>query len=170
MHNKLNHEPINGKRICLRLLEDRDVEQIRLWRNQDDIRKWFKDSRLIETQQQKAWYEGYKSRETDYLYIVEMRDLDRQSVGQLGINNIDWQAGSAEYGRLLAGDQLTRRKGIFYEASCLLLQYWKDTYGIVDYLLEVKTDNVRAISLYNQLGFKRDSEKDGFYSMHLSLK
>ncbi len=167
--NKLKHEPIKGKRVSLRLLEERDIDQIRFWRNQDDIRIWFKNSRILDAAEHTAWYQKYKNLSTDYLYILESSDFENQAIGQVGIYNIDWQKKRAEYGRILAGNRVAQGKGLFYEASCLLFQFWKRTYGISDYFLEVKADNRRAIRLYNRLGFEVSGAKEGFNSMKLTL-
>lgn len=167
MQKKLSHPPIEGKQVRLRLLEASDVEQVRLWRNAEHIRVWFKDDRIIDPAQQRAWYEKYKLLSDDYIYIVEWRDLNWQPIGQVAIYHIDWECKKAEFGRILVGNQEASAKGLLYEASSLIIGFWKEMFGIVSYFLEVRTNNLRAIHLYKMLGFEVESESNGYLTMCL---
>jgi RimJ/RimL family protein N-acetyltransferase len=167
---KHNHEPIEGKRIRLRLIDAADIETTRYWRNKDHIRKWFVHDGIIQPEQQKAWFEKYQLVDNDFVYIVESRGAKRwEPIGQISIYNIDSEKHTAEYGRLIAGEDICAGKGFFYEASKLMIDYWHRHHDIRTVTLEVKSDNSRAIHLYEQLGFTKDGEADGIVKMHVAL-
>ena len=167
--SKLKHQPIEGEKVRIRLLEDSDVEHIRTWRNQEHVRKWFKDSRVIEPEQQHIWYERYKKANDDYLYIVESRELNWLPVGQVGLCRINLTSKFAEYGRMIINDEALGRKGMIHEASKLLFQYWHNTYEIENFLAAIKADNHRSIWLCSLLGFAPLEEVDGYLNMQLAL-
>ncbi len=153
----------------LRLLEDRDAERIRLWRNQAHIRMWYRYNKEIKPHEHRAWYEKYKIQDNAYLYIVETRESNWKPFGQLGIYKINWSSRSAEFGWILVGEVPPRGRGMMHEAAILLFEFWSDTYGIENYLLEVKADNERAIRFYKLLGFQTKQKTEGFLTMRLRL-
>jgi diamine N-acetyltransferase len=168
--DKLSHLPIEGAQVRIRLLEERDLEQIRIWRNQDHIRKWFNDSRVIEPEQQRLWYERYRTLTDDYLYIVESRELDWKPIGQIGICRVDLESKSAEYGRMIAGEKSVSKKGHIYEASALLFDFWHKKYDISKFWATIKADNERSIHVCTLLGFLPGEEVDGQLYMSLCLE
>jgi RimJ/RimL family protein N-acetyltransferase len=167
---KVIHKPIEGERVRLRLLTQADIEMTRRWRNQDNVRKWFVYSDIIQSDQQRDWFAKYQKIENDYVYVVEERVLNEwKPAGQISLYAIDWQKGTAEYGRIMAGDEARAGKGLFFDASLLMMQFWHASHGISDFFLEVKSDNVRARKLYDKLGFVEESEKDGVVAMRRVL-
>lgn len=168
MPTQSKHGPIEGTNIRLRLLEGSDIELTRTWRNQDHIRKWFVYSEIITEWQQASWFEKYQTLGDDYVYVVEQRTENGwKPVGQISVYAIDHNKKSAEYGRILVGDGAAGGKGLFFEASTLMLDYWKTNHQITNFFLEVKSDNDRAIRLYERIGFVREGEKDGYLAMRL---
>lgn len=157
--------PIEKGRIRLRLLEATDLPMTLRWRNEDHIRKWFVHSKVISPDQHQKWYEQYSQRDDDYVFIIEEKQNFQKPVGQVSIYKIDWNCRSAEFGRLLIGEQKAQRKGIAKEATGLLLNYAFTTLGIDEVELLVKKDNKPAIAIYRSLGFCKVSDSDDLKKM-----
>jgi hypothetical protein len=60
--SKRDLQPIDGDRVRLRLLTERDLPLTLAWRNQDHIRRWFFSSDLITPEQHQSWYWRYLER------------------------------------------------------------------------------------------------------------
>lgn len=142
-----------GARVRLRLLEEADLPQTLAWRNQDHIRRWFLHSEVITPAQHRTWFEGYRERDDDFVFVIEeTRDL-RKPIGQVSLYRIDWDRHRAEYGRLLISEADAAGRGLAREATDVLLRYATTTWGIGEITLEVFADNAAAIAIYSASGF-----------------
>jgi len=150
----------------LRLIERGDLEMTRAWRNRPDIRCWFRMSDEISAEHHAAWFERYRDRDDEYLFIVEHNAVP---VGQVGLCRIDREAGTAEYGRLLLGERGSLGKGIAQRASATLFEIAREVFGLRSLTLEVRGNNERAIALYRKLAFVNDGFRDGFLVMTCEL-
>src|SRR5262245_34000210 len=63
--------PLARGRIRLRLLDERDLPMTLLWRNQDHIRRWLFDSRVISPEEHRAWFDQYRERDDDFVFVIE---------------------------------------------------------------------------------------------------
>src|SRR5262245_28182771 len=96
--------------VRLRLLEAADLEMTLAWRNQDHIRRWFFYADVISWAMHTSWYEQYKTRDDDFVFIIEETRTLQKPVGQVALYHVDWVEKRAEYGRLLIGAPDARGK------------------------------------------------------------
>lgn len=163
MHNEMPKQkitPIESERIILRLLEKTDLSQTLAWRNQDHIRIWFNNTEVVAEKDHYAWFETYLNLDNDFVFVILAKDLDHICIGQISIYNIDWEVGSAEFGRLIIGHQLARGKGYAKEAIHLLLEFGFLQMGLRKVYLEVKEKNDPAIKIYKKAGFVEYKRKN----------
>jgi len=147
--------PLVGDNCCLRMLEENDIERLRRWRNQDAIRKWFVQSDPISPEQQRSWWEKYRHRADDYVFVIEETAENMGPVGSVALYNIDMENKRAEYGRLMIGEGEAHGKGLAKAATRLLLQFAFDQLGLNEVYLDVFPDNGPAIAVYRDCGFKQ---------------
>jgi RimJ/RimL family protein N-acetyltransferase len=150
-----------GDQVVLRLLEQNDLPLTLLWRNQDNIRKWFINTDILQEDKHLAWFEHYKNLDNDFVFLILAKDLNNQPVGQISLYNINWEICHAEYGRLMIGNPIARGKGYAKQATTLLLDFAFNILNINEVILEVKPDNKAAIAVYQSAGFvitKQSSE------------
>lgn len=157
--------PVDSELIRLRLLEEKDLELTRSWRNQEHIRRWFFNQDLITPDQQQNWYAGYKDRDDDFIFIIEDKSLQNDPVGQISIYHIDWASLRGEYGRLMIGDPRGHGKGLAKEATRLVLQLASNVLRLQEIYLEVFADNQSAISVYQACQFKVVGQKENIVTM-----
>jgi diamine N-acetyltransferase len=151
--------------ICLRPLGLDDLPLTLAWRNRDEARIWFKNSAIISTEMHHAWFEGYERKNSDYVFIIE---AGATPVGQASVYNIDMRTGSAEVGRFLAAPE-HRGKGYVNAACAALLTLCKDYLHLDQLYLEVFSNNLRAIRLYEHHGFLITQRQDNLLRMERKL-
>jgi UDP-4-amino-4,6-dideoxy-N-acetyl-beta-L-altrosamine N-acetyltransferase len=144
--------PLGNTSVCLRLLTKADLPQTLEWRNLDHIRIWFFHSDIISLENHLAWFEKYKEKDDDFVFII----IDTQTnhaVGQIALYHIDWKQKRAEYGRLIIGAPEARGKGFAKIATRLLVAYAFENLGLEEIYLEVLEGNLAARKVYEQCGF-----------------
>lgn len=147
--------------ITLRLLEERDLPLTLSWRNNANVRKWFKSSAEIDFESHKAWFESYKKKSDDYVFISE---VSGSVVGQLAVYQIE--SNKAEVGRFISSPDMSG-KGLMKLSLQVFLEFIATTFELKEIFLEVYEDNERAIALYQKLGFKAVTVIDGLIQMKL---
>ena len=156
-------------RTRLRPIARGDLDLLRMWRNHDQARVWFRDSRLVEASQQQAWYERYIGLSNDITFAVITNHV---VVGFVAIYDTDEATRSAEIGRFLVSPD-HRGKGYMADACRLIIQACRDELELSYLRLVVHQNNAGAIALYRANGFDfsdvgRDS--DAFKPMRLPLR
>lgn len=138
------------------------------WRNQDHIRKWFFHSDIITPEQHRQWWERYKDRDDDFVFVIEETETLKTPVGQVSLYRIDWDLRCAEFGRLMIGDTRAAGQGLAKSASARLLAEATQVWKLERIRLEVQCGNGAAINIYRQCGFQADaSTADGVCAMTL---
>jgi RimJ/RimL family protein N-acetyltransferase len=144
--------------VRLRLLAAADLPKTLQWRNQDHIRRWFFFSDIITAEQHQAWFEKYQDRDDDFVFVIEeCTPSGFRPVGQIAIYHVDWEALSAEYGRVMIGEADAAGKGLAKAATQAVLRIAFEQLGLREVYLEVLADNTRAIALYESTGFVTQS-------------
>lgn len=167
--SKRTVDPISNERVGLRLLTAADLPMTLAWRNQDDIRRWFFYSAIIQPEQHAAWFERYAQRDDDFVFIIEERQSLHRPVGQLAVYNVDWSTRRAEYGRLIIGDAEARGRGLARDATQLAIELSHSTLHLQQLYMEVYADNMASIRTCVACGFVEDSRQDGIIHMHRDL-
>jgi RimJ/RimL family protein N-acetyltransferase len=153
--------PIEGERIRLRLLEERDLDRIREWRNRDDTRVWFFDPAVISPEQHRAWYASYLTREDDFLFIIECRTSQCEPIGQASIYHIDPRSRRAELGRVIIGEAAARGMGFSTEAVRLLVDFAVPAWGLAEIFSDVIEDNLPSRAMLRSSGFREEQPASG---------
>ncbi|MFA5908703.1 MAG: GNAT family N-acetyltransferase [Vicinamibacterales bacterium] len=167
--SKRHIEPLVHGRVRLRLLEEADLAMTLAWRNQDHIRKWFFDSDVITPEQHRAWWERYRTRDDDFVFMIEETDTLRRPVGQVALYNIDWSAGRGEFGRLMIGDADAKGVGLARSATSRLVDEALGSWGLSEVYLEVFEANAAALRVYADCGFQETARRDGTIAMRRRL-
>ena len=160
--------PVENERVILRLLEMDDLPLTLSWRNQDNIRKWFIHTDIIQEKDHYSWFERYKELDNDFVFMILAKDLENQPVGQISLYNINWEAGSAEYGRLIIGNPVAQGRGYAKQATILLLGFAFNILKCREVFLEVKSDNISAIAVYKSAGFVATESSNELTKMIIS--
>ena len=147
---KRSIQPISTTFGVLRMLKKEDLPKTLFWRNQEEIRKWFKNSAIIEDVQHKQWFALYCEKEDDFTFIIEACGVP---VGQIALYGLQTEGRTAEIGRIMIGEPKFAGKGIAKESIEALLRFSREELRLDCVNLEVLDSNERAIALYKKCGF-----------------
>ncbi|GAB2669964.1 GNAT family N-acetyltransferase [Paenibacillus thermoaerophilus] len=151
----LHNYYIRDNVITLRPLTADDIELIRVWRNQDHIRKSFVYQETISKEQQQKWFEKYSTLPNDLMFIIELNS-SKTPVGCAALYNLNIEDAVAEFGRLLIGESIARGRGIGLNATKLLCNFGFEELNLMSIQLEVLESNLIAYNLYSKVGFIRN--------------
>lgn len=137
------------KRIRIRPLGIEDIESLRKLRNKDYNRIWFINSNKISRYEQKKWFESYKQKKDDFMFIVEDK-ANSTFIGSVALYNINEYIG--EFGRLII-DNSKVKNGFGYDATVGACIIGFERFNLDKIILEVYKSNLRAIRIYKKIGF-----------------
>lgn len=148
---------IEGSRLVLSPLDESHTEAVLRWRNDPAIRIWFNSGHAdITPEQHLRWLRTYREDSTDYTFVFSDRASGRH-IGMVAIYNVNWEARSGEFGRLLVGESQDRRSGFAMQATLLALEFSRDRLHLGEIYLHVKIANAAATALYRAVGFEPDA-------------
>ena len=162
---KLNMAVLEGERVRLRPLSVDDLPMTLAWRNQDGIRERFFQSDLIAPEQHRAWFESYRARDDDFVFVIEETATMKAPVGQVALYHVDWAQRRAEFGRLMIGDLRARGMGLAKAATKLMLGFAARDLRLHEVYLEVYETNAPALAIYRSCGFVESLRSEGIVSM-----
>lgn len=148
--------------VSLRLLTYEDLERTLIWRNQIEVRKWFKNSCEIDILNHKKWYVNYLIKDDDYVFIAE---INNESVGQMAVYNI--ANNSAEIGRFIVSPE-AKGKGMMKLSIQKFISFIFKEFSVLNIYLDVLVENKKAIHIYKNLGFKTIDVTEKYRKMRLN--
>lgn len=153
-----------GKKVILEEVDPSSLEKFREWRNDSNLRRFFREYRYITKDMQEQWYKTRGNNTDDrhvYFQIMEYKDERcqekqdphaRMLIGCCGLHYINWRIRSAEFGVFL-GESRGGGKG--KEALMLLFDYGFKELNLHKVWAEVYDSN-NAVEIYRHIGFKDD--------------
>lgn len=159
---------IEGSRVRLRLLTELDLSMTLAWRNQDHIRRWFFTSAVITPEQHRAWYESYREKDNDFVFIIHEKAVLKRPVGQIALYNVEWDERRGELGRFMIGDLEAEGQKLAQEATSLLQQFSQEVLGLLEIHLAVYENNQPAVAVYRKCGFSREKTLNNILHMRWS--
>lgn len=143
---------LRGQRVYLRELTPDDASpQYLSWLNNAEITKYLSQKPGLTKDGLRRYIEEQCSHPSSLLLGIFLISGDCH-IGNIRMHKIDFHYGTAEIG-ILVGDQETQGRGIGYESLFLLFKFAFDAVGLRRLTLGAIDGNVRAIRLYEKLGF-----------------
>ena len=147
---------IQGEKVGIRAVEFSDLQRLLEWRNKTEFRRYFRENRELNFDQQKTWFfeKCIKDPNTRMFAIVRLEDS--LLLGACGLCYIDWVNGSADLsiyigheGRYIDTEYAPdAARALMDHAFCDLRihRLWAEVYGFDD----------RKRVLFDDLGFAVD--------------
>jgi RimJ/RimL family protein N-acetyltransferase len=115
---------------------------------------------------QNTWFDSYEGKLKNGVKEFFTIFSDDESIGFMGLSNMNKKIGSASIFILLCDDKF-RRRGIGRQSMDYLINHAFNVLGLKSLYLEVDRANVVAINLYDKLGFQTIGEDGRFILMTL---
>lgn len=155
--------------IILDTISITDLEKLRCWRNQPEIRRWCRQTGLIEEAQQKKWFERISTDPSIRMYSIVAHEIpfpaNLDLIGVCGLTDITPVHNTAEFSIYIAENQ---RRGYATEALKQLLEIGFNELNLNRIWGETFEGNP-GMKLYEKLGFQKEGKlrqtywKDGAY-------
>ena len=158
---------ITGKKCYLTGVQPESIEQLRQWRNNPQLRKYFRTSKEITKPMQAEWYRSAWQPSVEQIDF-EIHELETgRLIGHCGFYYMDTIVRKAEFS-IYIGDMSFRGKGIGSDALRTLLKYGYEELNLNKVWCEVFSNNA-AIDVYRRIGFvdegvlRQNAFKNGEY-------
>lgn len=154
---------IIGKEIKLVKVERENIEQLREWRNNPELRKYFREYRLINKENQIKWFEKVVLNDpTSYNFEIRYK-VNNKLIGHCGLHYINWVMRTGEFG-IYIGDNDYRNGGFGSDALRTLIKYGFEDLNLNRIWCEVY-DNNAALEVYKHIGFVYEGKmRENYYS------
>ena len=129
-------------------------EQVRLWRNNEDVNKYMYTNHQISKEEHQGWIEKLKKEDSTKAWIIK---YENKPVGLAQLSKIDYENKTTEWGFYIA-DESIRGKGIGSAALYKLMEYVFDEMNFDKMHTKVLENNPTALKLYEKFGFKKERE------------
>ena len=150
-----------GEKVILEDIDVDNLEKMRQWRNDPQLRQFFRCYKDISVNMQMDWFkERGNNSDSHHVYFQIMSKcsteedstmLKRYFIGCCNLSYIDYRLRSAEFGIYIDPKEHGRGKG--YDALKLMFSFGFDELNLHKIWCEV-FDNNYSIGLYRKLGFK----------------
>ena len=152
---------IKTERLEIRLIEPKDLENVRKLHNDSETLKWLSDTHIVSQYEQILWFQKIQSSSHIRRYVVELLE-SKELVGVFRLDNIDVENKSAYVGLDIAVDY--RRRGFALETYSAMNLYLFDKFKFNRLSLTTLANNYAAISLYKKLGYRKEGVmREAFY-------
>lgn len=151
-------------RILLRPLEKRDIEELRILRNQN--RYFFHKTNYITPEQQEEWFAQYLTKENDIMFVIEYLCNPGKFMGAIALYNIDKKLKIAEFGRVVVNKNL--KKGIGTEAVIAVCSIAFEFLELKRVTAEVLKTNYQASRAYAHAGCIIIGENEKNYILEIT--
>ena len=152
---------IKTERLEIRLIEPKDLENVRKLHNDSETLKWLSDTHIVSQDEQILWFQKIQSSSHIRRYVVELLE-SKELVGVFRLDNIDVENKSAYVGLDIAVDY--RRRGFALETYSAMNLYLFDNFKFNRLSLTTLANNYAAISLYKKLGYRKEGVmREAFY-------
>lgn len=149
---------ISGNEVGLRALEKEDLEQLRIWRNNTELRKYFRETDEISKLNQEKWFDSISEKNSlNKMFAIVKLDTD-ELMGTCGLCYIDWINKSADFSIYLGYDNIYIDDKYAVEAAKLMIDHAFRILNLHRLWTEIYSIDFKKKDLFKELKFKKDGE------------
>ena len=154
---------VKNNTVGLRAIEPKDLNVILQWRNNENLRKNFREYREFSLLQINKWYESMIQDHKFEMFIIF--DLEtNESIGVAGITYVDWVNRHGDVHFYIGKGEAWIDKVYAPKAINLVLDYGFNIMNLNKLWAEIYEIDVKKLNFFKQLGFKVDANlRDHYY-------
>lgn len=149
---------INGKHIGLRALEKEDLPQLMQWRNNPELRKFFRETDELNSTNQEKWFESVIAKNSIHKMFSIVKLDTNELMGACGLCYIDWINRSADFSIYLGFDDIYIDEKYAIEAAELMKNYAFNILNLHRLWAEIYTIDEPKKKFFDTLKFSLDGE------------
>ena len=145
---------LKGKYVGLRAIEESDLSQLLLWRNQPNYRRYFREYRELSQTNQKNWFDSkvLNDKSTEMFSIVDVNT--GELLGACGLCYIDWINRNADFSIYIGKDDLYIDEKYAIEAAHIMMKYGFEELNLHKLWSEIYSFDEAKKVMFDRLGFK----------------
>lgn len=141
---------IEGNKVILESVDSEHIEQFRTWRNNPNLRKYFREYREISDLMQKKWFDKINTDPNQVNFSIKDKKTGKL-IGHCGLYYINWINRTGEFG-IYIGEETYRNGGYGSDSLRCLIRYGFNDINLNKIWCEVY-DNNASIDVYKRIGF-----------------
>lgn len=142
---------LKNKKVILESVNHCDIKKFQAWRNNPELRKYFREYREISDDMQEAWFSKISQDKNQINFSIKEKGT-KKLIGHCGLYYISWTNRTAEFG-IYIGDFEYRGKGFGSDALRMLCKYGFEELNLNRIWCEVYSNN-KSLDMYRHIGFK----------------
>lgn len=157
---------LKGNLVGLTAVERSEIQQLRIWRNNAQLRKFFREYRELNSEMQEKWFQSMENNDHHTISLSIRRLSDDELLGCCGLLYINWIHRHAELSLYIGYENAYVDKHGYAKESCiLLLDYAFNELGLNRVFAEIYEFDAQKDSLLKKLNFHLDGilRKNYFY-------
>ena len=139
------------KNVALKPLSEEDIENLRIWRNDESNCEFLRKLPFITEEMQLGWFRKYENDPDEMCFSIYETVRLRRMVGSLSLYDV--HETRAEFGKILIGDREAHGKGIGLAALTAVLHIAFFELKLSEVILHVFSANIPALTVYRKAGF-----------------
>ena len=153
---------IKGKKVTLRAIEERDLEDLQKWSNDPDIQKMLGGFHMPSSMDiTKRWFESLKNNELNQRFAIDSEEYGL--IGTANLVSINWKDRNAFHGMLL-GNEATRGQGFGTDTVMAIMRFAFEEMGLERLDSTIIANNAPSLKMYlTRCGWKEEGRKKNWY-------
>lgn len=147
---------LSGQSVGLRAIEIDDLSQLMDWRNQPNLRKYFREHKEINLFKQQQWFESRVLSDPNTLMFAIVDAKSLALLGACGLCYIDWINRSADFSIYIGKDSLYIDDKFASDAAHVLIKYAFEEINLHRLWCEIYEFDSMKKNMLEQLHFKLD--------------
>lgn len=114
---------LTGEYVGLMAIEEKDLDQLLEWRNNPNLRKYFREYRELSDANQKLWYSEKITKDPNTIMFSIVDLENNRLLGACGLCYIDWKNRNADFSLYIGIDELYIDCKYAFDAGKAILEY-----------------------------------------------
>ncbi|CAM5561237.1 Spermidine N(1)-acetyltransferase OS=Lysinibacillus sphaericus OX=1421 GN=speG_4 PE=4 SV=1 [Lysinibacillus sphaericus] len=144
---------LKGNLVGLRAIEKTDLTQLLQWRNNPEFRRFFREYRELNSENQLLWFEKYVINDPNTIMFAIVELATEKLIGACGLCYIDWVNRNADFSIYIGKNNLYIDASFAIEAAQLMEKYGFEELNLHRLWAEIYSIDEAKIKFFKELEF-----------------
>jgi RimJ/RimL family protein N-acetyltransferase len=149
---------LKGGTVGLRAIERSDLPELMEWRNRPEYRRYFREYRELNSDQQSMWFERTVLNDKNTLMFAIVELSNQRLLGACGLCYVNWVDRNADFSIYIGADNLYMDNNYGIEAGRLLAGYGFRELGLHRLWAEIYSFDEHKKKMFAALGFTLEGQ------------